>query len=1189
MLTPVRTFPVLVTVLMFLSLLWTHQGDSSMTDPLNGSGPYEWLVLVYIAGDNDLGEYGDYGNAAVMDIEEMEMSIPSSGVRVLALTDLKGPGNSALYDIKPDSNPGIDSPEIPLSDLDPAWSDELDMGKSGTLQRFLEYSLENNIYERSMFVMWDHGSGWYVYGDAARPPHSRGFAQDQTSGSIMYLDGMRDAFMNAESTVGDFKFDVIGHDTCYMGMMEIFYQLSPWSSIATGSMDEQPWYGYNYTFISSLDGGTPISPEDLVKEMVELFRKEYSNSSDKYHTIVAADTDLLSGEFIEVWDLLARSLFHRMYYLEEENNGLFNNFVGKPENVGIDSVDVGSFLARLIEEDLEGNITELAVSASSLYNRLILDSWMKPGGRNPGGTGITVYLPRNRELPYKSVYDGTSGFLNLTADTYWDEMIREFKNPVERISLNLSVIENPGELTDYDLLVSVTDTREDPSQPLPGADILINGVYEGKTDPSGILVMEDIDPGIYDVTANSGELFDQSWIKALNRPPVANITAMDPFAGEGMDLSFSGVNSFDPDMDRLTFRWDLDDSDGLDDLDSSDPVVLLKFPDEGHRTIRLTVNDSQVDSHVDLVIDVVNLPPVARLLTDMPPPFEVMEDQPFELDGSDSHDVAADMDELVFRFLLDGEPIRDWDPDPVFNTSISDSGSRNMTMEVRDSEGGMDHESLMISVLEGDPVPIISGPSSVFEDEDVTYLGNASYDTPSDLEGLSFRWYVDGILVEDGPSRTINFSWATSGIHTVRLEVLDDTLMKSGGVPPFAEKDVMVINRPPVARIEGPVAVPVMSNVTLDIGEEPDTISDMDSLVCEWDIDADGEIDLNGSEITFSPASEGNLRIMLKITDDDGDSSTAFTDINITNIDPVVKVKVPHTAWEDEVIEIDIIPGWDSPEDEGILNVTWELDGGTVGYGFEVPLLIIEKSGDHEIKVTAVDDQGRKGMNTSVIEVRNPVPNVILSGIPVKVEAGESFTAEGYRTKDNPSDMDLLVFRWYVDGELQGERNGRNETFTFKDPGIRTISLKVTDDDGDSFTVGLDVEVEEDTFLRRAVENVISASGLVILLVILILFGFLLVRITFKMRELRSPENEDDVETEIVAGSTGEGDVVSEGISPTSRNDKRRELDGVKKNLLGSEPGKVPPPPDMSKPEIPPAPSPGRTVIPPFDSSLLDR
>ncbi len=1171
----IRTFILAFAAVLILSAL-PVRGDEP--DPIySRNGHNEWLILVYIAGDNDLGEDGEYGNAALMDIEEMEMSVPEEGVRVLALTDLKGPASSYLYDIRPDDGEGISSPTIPLSSVDPTWTDEIDTGDPKTVQSFIEYAVGGNSFDRSMFVMWDHGSGWYMEGDVSRPPHTRGFAQDQNSGTIMFVDDLRDAFIDAETNIGDFEFDIIGHDTCYMGMMEIFYQLAPWSKIATGSMDEQPWYGYNYTFISSLEGAGPHEAADLASEMVDLFSAEYEKSSDSYHTIVAADVEILENEFVPIWDMLARSLYYRMYYLEEEENGLFTLARSRAEAVGIDSIDVGSLLSELIEKDIESNITDLATSTKGVYDRMILDSWIKPDGRNPKGTGMTVYLP-GRQLAYKSIYDGGSGFLNFTADTYWDEAIREYQDPEERLRVNLTVVEGPSK-TDYDLLVTILDVRGSSPAYLQGADVIINGTLAGQTDSSGQFIESGISPGLYDVEARYDQLFDREIIKALNREPIPVITDDNWIAAEGMELTFTALNSRDPDQDLLTFRWDLDDSDGLDDVDSTQHTVKVEFPDEGTRTIRLTVNDSGVSAYIDHVVEVVNLAPSAILDTDLVYPFEVYEDREFSLDGSSSTDVEADLDELEYRFLMDGSILRNWSADPEIDLSIEDSGQHQIVLEVKDLDGGKGSDSINISVLEKEPVAVLSGPGTLFEDQPARYFGNGSFDTPSDQDTLTYAWFVDGEKVEDSTGKVLDISFPDSGTHSLVLVVTDDSGFTSPDGSGRKEILINVMNKPPLARVEGASSVPVMERITLSATGTSDTPSDLPTLDYEWDTDGDGEIDSNGSTVSFAPEIEGDLQVMLRVTDDDGDRSTVFHEILVENIAPEPYFTIPFEVREDEEINVSIEDSWDSPGDLKDLDITWTLDDLLIGRGWDLTYLSIPLSGLHYLNVSAMDDQGEVGTFSSGIEVVNPVPSVELSGIPLEVDVGESFTAFGYKSTDNPSDIPYLTFEWFVNGQLQQDKREKNASFSFDSPGKRIIALRVTDDDGDSYTLDLKVEVRENDMVSRFASALMSTTSLLIMLIIFALILILVFRVRNTMKELRSPVDKDSEEEDSGSENKVDGSPVEDGSGVIIKEAaKKKSVEGLKKHF---------PPPDFSKPSIPPGPKPGEAEVPPFDRELL--
>ncbi|MGA1849160.1 MAG: clostripain-related cysteine peptidase, partial [Thermoplasmatota archaeon] len=134
-------------------------GDTRSSEETSAAS---WLVLLYMAGDNNLGRDGyEWGNAVKMDVEEMESSMPDQGVEILALADMEGPSNTYLYDLSHDEVPGINSTTIPLSDVNEAWGDELDMSDWKTMKDFIVYSMSNRQAENVMFVLWNHGAGWY--------------------------------------------------------------------------------------------------------------------------------------------------------------------------------------------------------------------------------------------------------------------------------------------------------------------------------------------------------------------------------------------------------------------------------------------------------------------------------------------------------------------------------------------------------------------------------------------------------------------------------------------------------------------------------------------------------------------------------------------------------------------------------------------------------------------------------------------------------------------------------------------------------------------------------------------------------------------------------------------------------------------------------------------------------------------
>jgi len=1203
----IKTVLHLLPALVMLFLMGGSFTGTTAVAPYAGGGggeaageDFEWMILIYVAGDNDLGEDGQYGNAALMDLDEMEAAIPQNGVRVLALTDLKGDHNSALYDIRPDNSTGVASPTIPLSDLDQSWSDELDMGDPHTLQRFISYAIGNTSFRRSMFVLWDHGSGWYIQGDVSRPPATRGFAQDMTpQRSMMYLDGMRDALMGVESELGHFRFDIMGFDTCYMGMAEVFYQFSRWSSLAVGSMDEQPWYGYNYTFIGELDGNDPHSPEMLAARMVEIFRDEYSSSSDTYHTIAVVDLGVLRNEFMPLLDMLSASLIGRMYHLEVERNALFSLVKDRAEQLTIDNVDLGSFLEEMIDANMDHNVTELAGTCLSVYKRMVTDSWIKPQGRNPEGTGVSIYLP-NRILPYKSQYDGSTGFLNMSAEHLWDEMIREYRTPVERLRLELRVEEGGPPPFGLDLVMNLSDPREDPPVPVEGAAIWINGSYSGNTSEDGSFVLEGVHPGWYHVEAFKDDLVDIEDIKVLNRPPVAVIECREPLMGEGMELLFDGSNSTDPDGDLLTFSWDLDDSNGLNDTDHIGPTALVVFPDEGNRTIRLTVNDSEESSSVDLTVNVVNLPPNAVLTYSPSPPDTILEDVPVLLDASSSTDSAADIGELEFRFLEGSSVLRNWSEDKTFWTSFPSSGGHHLTLEVRDADGGKDTDTVTISVINREPEAVIQGPSSLLEDERAVFLGNGSMDTVSDLANLTYSWYVDGSDEPVGEDPWLEISWPDQGDHVITLEVTDTLPVPSSYGLNRAALNVTVVNMMPRAVISAPERVNESEVVELSAERSVDTRSDLPHLLYEWDLDSDGEFETRGIQASTTFGNAGRRTVSLKVTDDDGAFSVESAVIEVMNLPPTPRISASRDVLEDEPVDVEILPGWDTEPDNATLNVTWTLDGDVIGRTRDPPIFSIPVSGMHILKVTAEDDQGARGSNSTIISVTNPPPRAVLGSVPVSIRVGESFTASGYGSTDNPSDISSLVFIWAVDGVVESDRHGMNETFTFRSRGKRTITLTVMDDDGDSSSATVEVIVESPSPVSLMVNAVTSIVGLLTIMFILVLALFFIYRLKKNIDDLKPPlkdNGNEQEETGQLDEETGEG---GEDSEDTGTNDEEGTEIGAPEEEEALEETQLPeqsaepdgpeevPPLDIEDASIPSPPRIDDLEIEDYDPHLLD-
>jgi len=1077
-----------------------------------------WLFLIYMAGDNNLGENGSYGNAAWMDLEELENAIPNDGAQVLVLSDMKGDHNTVLYDIVPHPEEGLGSVKVPLETVNPHWSDELDMSDWRVLRDFLIYSIGNHSAENTMLTIWDHGSGWTRMDATSPSPATRGFAIDG-SGS-MRLDGLRNALQGASDALsGDVHFDIISFDTCSMGMVEVFYQVSPFADIAVGSQDEQPWYGYNYEFVSMMNSTEPARPVEIAAAMIEGFKETYPNEG--YGTIVSVDLGIMTSGVVPSFDALSRELLERMYHLQKDEPELFRSVGSRSERMRTyTSCDLGNLLEELIFADLDPVITSLANDTLNIYQDSILSEYHSTV-ENPAATGLSLYFPLYSGI-YNSLYDGSSGFLNFTAENRWDEVLREYFSPVQRVAVNCSVIsrDQDGTLNDLDIIVLHPPSG---GTPIPDAQVFIDDQYQGITGGDGYIAVDDVETGVHTVTAYNGSHVGYLRIKVLNRAPVAKCSPLVSNVSTGRSVTLYAVGSYDPDGDELTFQWDVNDTDGLDDVDHTGPTVTVSYIDVGPHGIRLRVSDGLESSRVDAVVNVINNPPSVGLLA----PHNVDEDQDFTISANMTVDDNTPFSDLLFFFTLDGVMLVNWTSDPVHNMSIGTSGNHFISAFVKDRYSDIGEHSHEIFVRNVEPTGHLTGPSEGKEDQTLLICANIT-DTPSDAGTLELTWYLDGEELEDDGYEA-EVSIPDSGLHMVTLVVEDDD-----GAEMRADHSISIENVPPQAEVGAFSAIFEDDPILLDGSLSTDTDSDRESLNYSWDIDGNGGWDLFGIRPygSFFPE-EGEWTVTLLVTDDDGATSTAHGVVRVVNKIPRPIVEGPLELNEDQHAIFRLGPEPDTPSDVKGLSLGWFLDGeplsgmlpdGSINISFA-------KCGTYSLSVEARDDQGAVGSNGIEIEVDNVRPAAVISGVPAEVERGRRFTVSGYMSHDTPSDMSSLVFRWFLDDLPIGD-GGENLTLEITDAGVHTLGLEVEDDDGStSNRTGVTLTVldgeEERTLFERAL-TVRTILLMIIAVMVVLAFGAFL---SSKVSKLNPPSMEKDDEEERTEGERSDREMgVPEGM-----------------------------------------------------------
>lgn len=1101
-----RWAAVLIVILLAGSVhVAMDSGSAGISDRgMPSRSENDWLLLVYMAADNNLGENKSYGNAAWFDLEEIEGNMTGDGLDVLVLVDMMGDHNTVLYDLESHPVVGLGSPTIPLSDVNPLWGDELDTSDPDVLRDFLVYGMTNRSAEHVMLDIWDHGTGWYSLNSRANDvPDTRGFAQDVTNGGMMYMDGIRDAFSEASDMIGGLHSDIIVFDTCYMGSVEIMYQMSPWADVGIGAEDQQPFYGMNYTFTERMGGIDPLDPLNLSRLIIDRYSTTYDLAIDPWAGISAVDLKVLRTDFIYSLDNMSHALYERMFHLEEELSGEFYQAYSRAVRIGgsSTSLDLGDLLENIVQRDMDVVVTDWAERSLANYTRMIIDETHFPTGNNPGATGLTVYFPSKYGY-YNPKYNGSSGYLNMTADTYWDEMIWEYRSPKERVRINATVVSLHSDMVYNDLRIHVTNPQISPDEPIPGASLFLDGIEYGTTDSSGILVIPDLEPDRYDILAVNGSHLGYASIKMSNQEPAILIDPVEPRTGEGEPIFIDASGSNDPDGDPIFFEWDLDPSNGFGDVDSTFPGVSLTYNEQGSYIVRLTVSDGMATVSTNVTIDVYNKPPLAVLSA----PVSTREDEPFNVSARDSIDSYPDDLNLKFRFSIDGINVTEWSLLPDAVLSIDQAGEHIIGLWVMDPDGDLDYNQTMIDVFNVRPVPYFSGPNRTWEDHPVLFTASSEMDTPSDIPGLNISWIVNSDNTDPEYGQVFVFNRSISGIYTITMEVVDDN-----GASESFSSTILVENVIPDAVIEGPESVYEGEEVTLSSRGSADSPSDLSTMNYSWDVDDDPEPDLFGPSVSISYMENGTYHIVLIMTDDDGDYDLAFWTVFVRNKVPVPKIIGPEITDEDEIIIFSLADGCDTPNDMGSLSYSWSVDGVDTGGNEDVLTTLFSTEGNHTIAVTVTDDQGEFGTAEHYVNVTNPAPTVILSGIPALVRSGEEFTILGYRSHDTESDTATLQFIWILDGSILQREEGPNLTLSLDRAGTHNISLKVVDDEGASRqTNPVEFKVEDHNMAVRVVGFLLTPIGLLLAGVFIILIILVAFQLRKKVKELPAAVNEED-------------------------------------------------------------------------------
>jgi len=522
--------------------------------------------------------------------------------------------------------------------------------------------------------------------------------------------------------------------------------------------------------------------------------------------------------------------------------------------------------------------------------------------------------------------------------------------------------------------------------------------------------------------------------------PVAvfTIDPSNPKVGAAVTFDASPSTDADGDDTIVSYEWDFN-SDGTPD--SIGKTVNHSFPTAGTATVTLTVTDNTgLRGFKTVRFDVKSTPPTASF-TFTPANPNTGQVVSFDAKGSKDSDGTIILYEWNFG---DGSPTA---TGLAVTHAYAAPGVYPVTLKVTDNDTEFDVTTQGIPIEMGGTGGVNQPPVAGFTfapakgpdvnlNEVVTFKAEGCSDKDGSIAVYEWDFNNDGVY--DATGTTVTHIFHRGGGQIVTLRVLDNE-----GAPGFKTEVVPVEFARPTADFSFSPSAPRAGDViTYDGSGSSDTDGRVDFY--EWDFDNDGVVDATGMTVTHSFTVGGSTPVTLKVTDNDGVSSsvTKTVAVAINNppiadfaISPVAPTTADTITFEDKSIDTD----------GTILAWSWDFGDGATST-VQSPSHKYDAAKTYSVMLVVTDDEGATGSVTQSITVAVPLNQPPVASFKFSPSLPQVGSATTFTDASTDSDGTISAWSWnFGDG---GTSQVRNPSHTYSSTGPYSVTLTVTDNDG---------------------------------------------------------------------------------------------------------------------------------------------
>lgn len=361
----------------------------------------------------------------------------------------------------------------------------------------------------------------------------------------------------------------------------------------------------------------------------------------------------------------------------------------------------------------------------------------------------------------------------------------------------------------------------------------------------------------------------------------------------------------------------------------------------------------------------------------------------------------------------------------------------------------------------------------------LTAADGTSVDATTDIAGtFVFADVLPGtyVLSLDADSLPDRFEMTTADSATLVVGADAPPPTSFGGT--IREREVIITFQPPTADFLFEPAEPVAGEmVTFDGSFSFDFDGQIVSYA--WDFDGDGQPDATEAIVSFTFPAAGTYDIALTVVDDAGNEDTIITSVTVsgeTTIRPSTSLQPPvadfsYMPAQPQTGETILFNGTSSSDFDGqIISFAWDFNGdGVIDSMESIGSIVYSSPGSYAVSLTVTDDGGNTDSVTYTVivggEEQAPTPPSTTTQLPIAdFQISPAEPAPGQRVLLNgTSSLDLggsiVEFSWDFNEDGIVDATAPIVETQFDAPGTYSVSLTVTDNDGNTDTISQNIVV----------------------------------------------------------------------------------------------------------------------------------